>query len=131
MFTHKEINNRKPLWSAFSQLWLDTELQDSDLNSIAEIMFNSGYSIEKLHDIYAKEVAPVVYTNLLGPAGVWSGFDDDWLYEKIIASLKSRSRLDNFFFMLKRRAMFYATECHWKDLELRVIEMKRNHDQTK
>lgn len=110
-----------------SELWLDTELRESELNSIAEIMFKSGYSLEKLHEIYTMEVAPVVYVNLLIPAGEWAGFDDDWLHEKIISSLRSRNSFGRFFLKLKRRAMFYATKSHWKDLELRVTEMKHNH----
>lgn len=96
MLSNKEINIRKPVWSALSELWLDTELQESDLNRVAEIMFESGYSFEELREIYEKEVAPVVYMNLLSPAGEWAGFDNEWLHEKIISFLNSRSRLGEF-----------------------------------
>jgi hypothetical protein len=124
MLTDKDINIRKPVWSALSDLWLDTELQEWHLKSIAETLFESGYSLDVLRDIYEKEVAPVVYTNLLCIAGEWAGFNDKWLHEEIISSLKSRGKFGQLFLKLRRNAMFYATKEHWKDLEAQVKEMK-------
>ncbi len=124
MLSKKDLKLRKPVWSSLSQLWLDTELEEGDLNRIAKAMFESGYSIEVLRGIYEIEVAPIVYTNLLSPAGEWAGFDDEWLHEKIISSLNSKKHCVGFFMMFKRRLMFYATETHWKTLIIRVNEMK-------
>lgn len=124
MLTDKDINIRKPVWSALSDLWLDTELQEWQLNSIAETLYESGYSIEVLREIYEKEVAPIVYTNLLCVAGEWAGFDDKWLHEEIISSLNSRGKFQRIFLKLRRNAMFYATKEHWKELEARVRKME-------
>lgn len=126
MLTDKDIEARKPVWSALSELWLDTELQEGDLNWIAEIMFKSGFTLKELRKIYEFEVAPVVYVNLLSPAGEWAGFNAEWLHEKIISSLNSRSAFDRFFLKLKRYVMFYGTERHWMVLETRIKEMKHN-----
>jgi hypothetical protein len=87
-------------------------------------MFESGCSIEELREIYKKEVAPVVYMNLLSPAGEWADIDNKWLHESIISSLNSRSRSGELLLKLKRRVMFYATEDHWRDLEKRVKKMQ-------
>ena len=37
-----EIDRRKPVWAALSELWLDTELTDDDLHRIADVMKRSG-----------------------------------------------------------------------------------------
>jgi hypothetical protein len=64
-----EIERRKPVWAALSDLWLDTELKDDDLQRTAGVMKRSEYSINELRDIYLLEVAPVVFPNLLSVAG--------------------------------------------------------------
>lgn len=79
MFDEQQFQKRQPIWAALSDLWLDTELTDLDLERIARVMADSGFSIEALREIYLIEVAPVVSPNLLGVAGVWTGFDERWL----------------------------------------------------
>jgi hypothetical protein len=116
ILSNDELKRRRPVWIALSDLWLDTELSDSDLTHIASVMDESGYSIEELRSIYMDEVAPVVYRNLLSFAGVWDGFDEKWLVEKITKLLRKQ----NIFIRLKhkvmRKIMLYATEDHWKEL---------------
>lgn len=124
MLTDTDIKSRRPVWTSLSQLWLDNVLDDNDLENIAQVMNNSGYSIDTLHNIYLYEVAPVVYTNLLCPAGVWDGFDESWLHQKIIASLRSRSSLGKIFLKLNRRAMTYASKESWDMLIQRVKELR-------
>ena len=46
-----EIERRKPVWAALSELWLDTELADDDLRRIAGVMGQSGYCVGMLRDI--------------------------------------------------------------------------------
>ncbi|HHW77269.1 MAG TPA: hypothetical protein GX399_09640 [Xanthomonadaceae bacterium] len=79
MFDEQQLQKRQPIWAALSDLWLDTELTDLDLERIARVMADSGLSIEVLREIYLIEVAPVVSPNLLGVAGMWTGFDEQWL----------------------------------------------------
>jgi hypothetical protein len=62
---------RQPVWTALSELWLDTALAAADLERIARVALDSGYSLEELEDISLCEVAPVVSGNLRVPAGVW------------------------------------------------------------
>ena len=69
MIDESEIERRKPVWAALSELWLDTELTQDDLQRIAGVMKRSGYSVPQLRDIYLFEVAPVVFRNLFTVAG--------------------------------------------------------------
>ena len=79
MFDEQQLQKRQPIWAALSDLWLDTELTDLDLERIARVMADSGFSIEALREIYLIEIAPVVSPNLLSIADVWTGFDERWL----------------------------------------------------
>ena len=114
-FTDAEFERRKPLWTAFSEFWLDTELADDDLQRIAQTAAGSGYTIAELRDIYLYEVAPVVSPNLLTVAGEWSGFDEHWLHAEARKHAEHRSLWLRFWIFIRigRGLMTYATERHW------------------
>ena len=113
-----EIERRKPVWIALSDLWLDTEFEESDLRRIAGAMRESGYSVEELREIYLFEVAPVVFPNLLTVAGEWAGFDPEWLVGRVLKQARSRSVILRLLVRLGpgRWIMTYATEEHWTRL---------------
>jgi hypothetical protein len=115
MLAEAEIERRKPVWSAFSEFWLDTELDHEDLSRIAGVAAASGYSIGELHDIYLYEVAPVVCLNCWSVAGVWTAFDADWLHSAARRNAEHRSLWLRFWIFVRigRRFMTYATERHW------------------
>ena len=69
-------------WEAFSQLFLDTELDDADYMRLAADLAATPYTIDQLRHIVQYEVAPVCGPNLLAVAGAWDGFDRDWLIER-------------------------------------------------
>jgi hypothetical protein len=126
MLDQQQIEKRKPLWLALSELWLDTELDEGDLQRISRIMVESALSIEELREIYLIEVAPIVSPNLLTVAGVWDGFDEEWLYSKILRNLQHRPRRTRFmaWFPITRHSMIYATERHWRNLVKLVQEQR-------
>lgn len=69
---------------AISQLFLDTELDELDLKSIARELTETGLPVEELQRIYETEVAPACWRNLRAlPGGVWTGFDRQSLGEAI------------------------------------------------
>jgi hypothetical protein len=68
---------------AISDLFLDTELQDSNYQSIARRLLESGLPLTELDRIYSEEVAPALHKNLNVAAGVWTAFDASWLDERI------------------------------------------------
>ncbi len=87
MISEQEIERRKPLWSAFSDLWLDNELQKYEIEHVAQTMKNSGYNFDELERIFFREVAPTVYKNAFSMTGEWAGFDSEWLYRAIVENL--------------------------------------------
>lgn len=132
----KEIERRKPLWVALSDLFLDTELDELDFIIIAEEMKKSGYPPEELHRILMEEVFPVCILNLHHPAGVWEGFDEDWLVERILESKKPvefkrflhkrnfgmiKKEWENVMFQFKRIMNLYKVDFeHWQKLWTRL-----------
>jgi hypothetical protein len=84
------IEERAPVWSALSELFLDTELEDADLDRIAAVLAASPYSEDKLEEILRYEVTPVLKSNLRRGAGAWTGFDSDWLCEKITPRIEKK-----------------------------------------
>ena len=121
MINEAEIERRQPVWAALSDLWLDTELTENDLQRIAGVMKKSGYSIDKLRDIYLFEVAPVVFLNLLTVAGEWAGFDEEWLFARAAKRAKKRNLILRAMVRLGigKWLMTYATEGHW----VKLVEM--------
>jgi hypothetical protein len=114
-----ELERRKPVWTALSTLWLDTEIDAGDEERIAAVLAASGYPMALLEQIYLYEVASVVAGNLLTPAGAWQGFDETWLHAA------ARKRAENRGLGLRlwvrfgfgRRLMTYATEVHWRAIK--------------
>ena len=79
-----DLYRRKPVWEALSELFLDTELDDDDHKRIATVLARSGYTVEEMETILRREVGPAVSGNLLSTAGVWDGFDGDYLEAAIL-----------------------------------------------
>lgn len=80
--TPVEIEQRLPLWTALSELWLDTELVEADLERIASVLAESPFGIDELRAIHDREVAPAVGANSTIASGEWRGFDPAWLAER-------------------------------------------------
>ena len=90
ILTEREIADRKPVWTALSSLYLDTELQERDFEGIAKIIQKSPYSLDEVKTIDKYEVFPVLIPNLLSVAGEWAGFNEEWLVDAIIRNLPKR-----------------------------------------
>ena len=87
-----ELDQRRLVWEPLSRLYLDTELDSSDYQTIAGLLSRSSYTPDELEAILKHEVGPVVAANLLCVAGEWSGFNDAWLEEKILQRKRSLLR---------------------------------------
>lgn len=120
MLHRQDIERRKPLWAALSDLWVvsytfdqtaDNQLKKdvlSHLHGPAELesafsaledydthivraMISSKYSLPEIEVIFAEEVAPVVYSNSYAPTGgEWRHFDPEWLYPAILENLEKQ-----------------------------------------
>jgi hypothetical protein len=80
----KDIERRRPVWEALSDLFLDTELQDLHFRYIARVLAESGYDDQEVQKILHHEVAPVCLPSLMSLTGAWAGFPLDWLEERIL-----------------------------------------------
>lgn len=119
------VDERAPVWTALSELFLDTELQESDHERIARVLADSPYSEEKLSEILRFEVTPVLKGNLLSIAGEWAGFDEDWLREK----LSPRMDIRPFF----RPSVLWMMRRRWRHILALVtdIRAKKGPNQTR
>ncbi|MGL1888477.1 MAG: hypothetical protein OCD76_18315 [Reichenbachiella sp.] len=119
----QELERRKPVWSAISTFYLDTELTTLDLNSIKKVFVESGYSIQELKNIDFYEVKPIVGLNLLSIAGVWSGFKEDWLWNEIQTKSLGK-RKNNIWIKLKRYNFNSNANSHWNKFhnELQLLK---------
>ena len=77
MLPSPTISKRIPVWTALSELFLDTELSDEDINHIALVLGNSGYGRDELDEILRDEVSPAFTFNLCSVAGEWTPWSED------------------------------------------------------
>jgi hypothetical protein len=75
--TEEDIQRRLPVWSAFSELFLDTELTEHNYRSIVQRAGSAGFAPDELHAILVDEVFPRFAFNLFGLAGDWQPWADD------------------------------------------------------
>ncbi|HEY0233380.1 MAG TPA: hypothetical protein VGC55_19185 [Dokdonella sp.] len=71
-----DIEARRPVWLALSDLYLDRSCRDA-VRVAARELARSPYSPHELRAILFDEVHPVVARNLGVTAGVWDRFDQD------------------------------------------------------
>lgn len=88
----EELERRRPVWEAMSRLFLDTDLDQREMDQIAAILRASGYTPAELDAILWREVCPVLGRNLLSVAGEWSGFDIAALERQILRRPPGRWR---------------------------------------
>ncbi|MBD9477783.1 hypothetical protein [Pseudoxanthomonas sp. PXM02] len=115
-FSASELDIRRPLWIALSDLYLDTV---PDWDRIAGHCARSPFSIAELRRILFDEVHPVVHANLWSVAGVWQGFDADWLVASIVAR--------------KRRPLFRLPwpedrRYPWRELKPLIIALRQGDE---
>lgn len=109
------MSQRRDVWLALAELWLDTELDDLRLAWIASVLRDSGLPLAELETIFHDEVAPVVWLNHWVTAGVWDGFDPDWLIERCRRN-QQRGRWHRLRCRLLRRPMTYGCRAEWQRL---------------
>lgn len=76
MTAGNEVDGRLPVWTAFSILFLDTELSDNGIACIAGVLAASPYEAGALEDILLHEVLPAFGPNLLAVAGEWKPWNE-------------------------------------------------------
>lgn len=117
--------SREDVWLALSELWLDNQLDELDHRHIARVLLASDLPIEELQAIYLEEVAPLLWANHWATAGVWDGFDPVWLSAgcRHNQALRQR-RWHRWRCRLLRKPMTYAAEPEWRQVLLRMAELR-------
>jgi hypothetical protein len=103
--TDQDIETRLPVWTALSELFLDTELQDDDYARIAAVLGRSGLPHERLQAILNYEVAPVFAFNLVDLAGEWT----PWSEEEVLEIMSAPRRESVLTWMGAWRTRRYLT----------------------
>ena len=117
----KTIERRKPIWNVISEFYLDTELQEADYDRISKTLMASGFDIEELKAMDLYEVFPVLKNNLLSAAGVWNGFDENWLNEACEkVHLKRKNRLFRWKIKCYNLFLYWMRKDHWIEMENRI-----------
>lgn len=122
------IVERKPIWIALSEFYLDTELGDADFRQIAFTILESPYSFEEVRTINKYEVFPVLKSNLLGPTGVWAGFDEEWLIDRISTRLNRKTKLNDIVVEVSYQALKWIYKDYWIKLEKMYNDIQKNPD---
>ena len=78
-----DLECRRPVWLALSDLFLDTDVNLFRAGN-ARTLAASPYSVDELDWILREEVYPACSFNLREVAGEWAGFDADWLERRIL-----------------------------------------------
>jgi len=108
--TSNDIENRQTIWIALSELYVDTELEAYHYNYLANLIFESSYSLEEVKRINKNDVFPLLFPNLLSVAGVWEGFDEKWLVETIV----KKKRRSNVFKKVCYHAVYFCMKGMFK-----------------
>lgn len=83
----EDLEARRAVWSAMSDLYLDTSYRDRVRFAACELA-QTPYTPDELRRILFDEVHPILARNLCAPVGVWDRFDQQWLAERILANLR-------------------------------------------
>ena len=119
----KQLETRKKIWIVLSEFYLDTELMSDDFDRISNTFLQSGLEISDIKEIDLMEVFPLLQSNLLSPAGAWSGFDEDWL---LAECTKRYNRRKNIFHRLNCKFwnifFYWMRRDYWNQIEKRMIK---------
>ena len=115
---------REDAWYLMSDLFLDTELLENDLERMAKEFAASPFSVDELNAMYEDEVAPVLHGNLKCVAGVWGCFSRDEIIPLIrqrASWLKEKRRHGIPIVEAVKRAMILGeTKEQWRQILERI-----------
>ena len=89
----QDLQNRRPVWIACSDLFLDTELQEFQYIQIAQTCAQSPYSWEELDIIMFQELWPAFRMNLYSMTGEWAGWPPEFIEDEVLRAQKRKWRL--------------------------------------
>lgn len=115
-----DFADRKPIWIALSEFYLDTKLQETTIDEIAEVINNSPYTYNDIREIDKYELFPVLVYNLFKSYGDWAGFEEKWLIEKILKTIQGRNSINRFVVEILYVILQKMNENYWMRLKERI-----------
>lgn len=88
----QQFERRKKIWIELSEFYLDTELASEDFDRISNTFLKSELESD-IKKIDLIEVFPLLQPNLLSVAGVWAGFDEEWLLSECTKRYNRRKNI--------------------------------------
>ncbi|HNR90940.1 MAG TPA: hypothetical protein PKO41_00810 [Dokdonella sp.] len=119
-----DLARRRPVWAALSELYLDTDTAGL-VEHCAHDLARSDYDLDELATILRREVHPVLRTNLFVSAGVWNGFDPDWLEAEILRRHARPRWLRPRGFIMRG-----IVDALWQELAPRIADYRNGRRQT-
>jgi hypothetical protein len=119
-FTEAELIDRRPVWAALSELFLDTDTALLE-RAIAAELAASPYNISEVESILIHEVYPVCVWNVF--SWEWAGFAPEWLEERILKKRGAPSRLFYRAWSPISRVAWLRRPL-WRRVRRRVAEVK-------
>lgn len=113
--------SREDVWLALSELWLDVEPDAAMRGHILRVLRASALSLAELQQIFYYEVAPVVWLNGWSVAGVWTGFDAQWLFAACRRN-QAGGRWHRLKCRLLRRPMTYMCITEWRLIVAELLQ---------
>lgn len=98
---------------------MDTELSEIENAAIIRTLAESPYDDAQLDFIYHAEVFPVLSPNLLAVAGVWGGFDVEWLEQEILK--RSHAAEPSKIVLWWRNWAYNGTLKEWRDIRQKLL----------
>jgi len=98
MYREIDIQQRLPVWTVLSELFLDTSFDDADYDRIAAELIRSPYRPTEIEQILRNEVSPAFAGNLFSVADEWTRWSEEevkeimerWLVRQSAKSLITR-----------------------------------------
>lgn len=72
-----DMQDRLPVWTALSELFLDTSFDEADHERIAAALRRTRYNRAEIDRILREEVSPAFSANLFSIAGEWVQWSDE------------------------------------------------------
>ena len=115
--SENELVRRLPVWTALTELFLDTELDARDYRRIAEMIRAAGYSGDEAWRILDTEVFPAFAPNLLSVAGEWAGWPAETVKRVVLAHRARDAVSSTLHQLLTRPLLARHVRAEWVKLE--------------
>ncbi len=117
----EDLPNRRPVWEALSDMFLDTDVSLSTAWRVS-VLVASPYPVNDLEKILVDEVYPICKYNLRCVAGEWAGFDQKWLEEEILRRMTSRWR---FLHLMTAGRLASCVPSEWSLTKTAIISARK------